>query len=519
MIKILQFGEGNFLRTFVDVYFDTLTKEGYGEYGVTIVKPITFGTLERFKKQNNKYHVILRGVADGAYVENVYEINSVKAAIDPFADEQAYYDMAKDAELKIIVSNTTEAGICFNEKDEFEGFEHSTYPAKLTKFLYERFKAGLDGVYLMPVELIDNNADELYKCVDKYVTLWNLPKAFKKWNDERNYYCNTLVDRIVSGYPRDEETEKHLESLIGEKDELMSVGEPFGLWAVEKKGNIAEYIQEGVHNIEVVLTKDIGYYKKRKVRVLNGSHTNLVPVGLMLGAETVYDCMKDEKLSAFVEDTLREEINPLVGKITDRTVALGGSAILTEVPEMFGAEQLLMNKCRSEEVFEKYKTMIENFKAYYTKQDFPVYENPSPGNKKGGITTLEEKSLGCIEKAGTSEIVDVLAYGELVKTQGVSALNAPGNDLIAATALAASGCQIVLFTTGRGTPFSTFVPTMKISSNTRLAKHKAGWIDFNAYDMDEEGLFDLLLKTVNGEYKCASEDVREMAFYKTGVTL
>lgn len=325
MIKILQFGEGNFLRTFVDVYFDTLTKEGYGEYGVTIVKPITFGTLERFKKQNNKYHVILRGVADGADVENVYEINSVKAAIDPFADEQAYYDMAKDAELKIIVSNTTEAGICFNEKDEFDGFEHSTYPAKLTKFLYERFKAGLDGVYLMPVELIDNNADELYKCVDKYVSLWNLPKAFKKWNDERNYYCNTLVDRIVSGYPRDEETEKHLESLIGEKDELMSVGEPFGLWAVEKKGNIAEYIQEGVHNIEVVLTKDIGYYKKRKVRVLNGSHTNLVPVGLMLGAETVYDCMKDEKLSAFVEDTLREEINPFVSADLAATTAFAES--------------------------------------------------------------------------------------------------------------------------------------------------------------------------------------------------
>lgn len=325
MIKILQFGEGNFLRTFVDVYFDTLTKEGYGEYGVTIVKPITFGTLERFERQNNTYHVILRGVADGADVENVYEINSVKAAIDPFADEQAYYDMAKDAELKIIVSNTTEAGICFNEKDEFDGFEHSTYPAKLTKFLYERFKAGLDGVYLMPVELIDNNADELYKCVDKYVSLWNLPKAFKKWNDERNYYCNTLVDRIVSGYPRDEETEKHLESLIGEKDELMSVGEPFGLWAVEKKGNIAEYIQEGVHNIEVVLTKDIGYYKKRKVRVLNGSHTNLVPVGLMLGAETVYDCMKDEKLSAFVEDTLREEINPFVSADLAATTAFAES--------------------------------------------------------------------------------------------------------------------------------------------------------------------------------------------------
>ena len=211
--------------------------------------------------------------------------------------------------------------------------------------------------------------------------------------------------------------------------------------------------------------------------------------------------------------------NPLVGKITDKVVSLGGSAILTEVPEMFGAEQLLMNKCKNEQVFEKYKRMIEDFKAYYIKQGFPVYENPSPGNKKGGITTLEEKSLGCIEKAGSTEIVDVLAYGEQAKEQGVSALNAPGNDLIAATALAASGCQIVLFTTGRGTPFSTFVPTMKIGTNNHISSFKGGWIDFNAYSMDEDGLFALLLQTVNGEYTCKSEDVREIAFYKTGVTL
>ena len=186
---------------------------------------------------------------------------------------------------------------------------------------------------------------------------------------------------------------------------------------------------------------------------------------------------------------------------------------------MFGAEQLLMNKCASEEIFEKYCLMIENFKKFYTDNGFPVYENPSPGNKKGGITTLEEKSLGCVEKAGSTKIVDVLDYGEIVKTQGVSALNAPGNDLIAATALAASGCQIVLFTTGRGTPFSTFVPTMKISTNNRLAEHKSNWIDFNAFSMDEIGLFDLLMKTVNGLYACKSEDIREIAFYKTGVTL
>ena len=211
--------------------------------------------------------------------------------------------------------------------------------------------------------------------------------------------------------------------------------------------------------------------------------------------------------------------NPLVGKISDKIVFAGGSAILTEVPEMFGAEQLLMNKCKNKEVYEKYKKMIVDFKNYYISQGFPVYENPSPGNKKGGITTLEEKSLGCIEKAGSSKIVDVLDYGDIVKEQGVSTLNAPGNDLIAATALAASGCQIVLFTTGRGTPFSTFVPTMKIASNDKLSVFKNGWIDFNAYSMDEKGLYDLILKTVNGECKCKSEDVREIAFYKTGVTL
>ena len=211
--------------------------------------------------------------------------------------------------------------------------------------------------------------------------------------------------------------------------------------------------------------------------------------------------------------------NPLVGRISDKIVGLGGSAILTEVPEMFGAEQRLMNKCKDVQTFEKYKKMIEDFKAYYTSQGFPVYENPSPGNKKGGITTLEEKSLGCVEKAGSSQIVDVLAYGEQVKVGGVSALNAPGNDLIAATALAASGCQIVLFTTGRGTPFSTFVPTMKIASNDKISAFKNNWIDFNAYGMDEDGLFTLLKKAVDGEYKCKSEDVREIAFYKTGVTL
>ena len=362
MIKVMQFGEGNFLRTFVDAYFDTLTKEGVEKYSVNIVKPITFGTLERFEKQNNKYHIVLRGMNDGKAVEDVYKIDCLEKVIDPFNNFDDYIARAKDKDLKIIVSNTTEAGICFNSADKFDGFENITYPAKLTKFLFERFNAGLDGVYLMPVELIDNNANELKKCVDKYIELWGLSNDFAAWNNSENYYCNTLVDRIVSGHPRDEQTRNHLESIIGEKDELVSVGEPFGLWAVEKKGNIDKYIIEGVHNIEVVLTNDIGYYKKRKVRVLNGSHTNLVPAGLILGAETVYDCMKDEKLSAFVENTLKYEIIPFVSDDIQATTAFADS-IKSRFLNPFLNHQLISISLNS---ISKWRArVLPSFKDYY----------------------------------------------------------------------------------------------------------------------------------------------------------
>ena len=326
MIKVIQIGEGNFLRTFADAYFDTLNKEG-GDYGVYIVKPIPCGSLENFGKQGNKYHIVLRGVKEGNAAEDVYKIDCLKDVFSPFEEANKFYALARDKEVKIVVSNTTEAGICFNESDDFNGFENITYPAKLTKFLYERFNAGLGGLYLMPVELIDNNADELYACVRKYTDLWRLPAGFKVWVERENYFCNTLVDRIVSGYPKDEQTRAHLTELIGENDELVSVGEPFGLWAVEDKGNIREYIKEGVHNIEVVLTKDIKYYKKRKVRVLNGSHTNLVPAGLWYGKETVYDCMKDETLSSFVKETLKEEIIPFVSDDINATTAFAESVI------------------------------------------------------------------------------------------------------------------------------------------------------------------------------------------------
>ena len=172
--------------------------------------------------------------------------------------------------------------------------------------------------------------------------------------------------------------------------------------------------------------------------------------------------------------------NPLLGVFSDFLISQGGTAVLTEVPEMFGAETILMNRCENREIFNKTVQLINNFKKYFIDNHQPVYENPSPGNKAGGISTLEEKSLGCTQKCGKSPVRDVLRYGEKIQTHGLNLLSAPGNDLVAATALAASSCQMVLFTTGRGTPFGTFVPTVKISTNTPLYKHKPGWIDFDA---------------------------------------
>lgn len=220
--------------------------------------------------------------------------------------------------------------------------------------------------------------------------------------------------------------------------------------------------------------------------------------------------------------------NPLVGQLSDWIIAQGGTSILTEVPEMFGAETILMNRAETEKVFNDTVLLVNNFKNYFRKFEQPIYENPSPGNKAGGITTLEDKSLGCTQKGGNSEVVDVLDYAQPVEKHGLNLLNAPGNDLVAASALAMSGCQIVLFTTGRGTPFGAFVPTMKISTNSRLYNFKKNWIDFNAGTLLEgESMETVLDKFINfivevcdGKHlKHEETGFKEIAIFKTGVTL
>ena len=220
--------------------------------------------------------------------------------------------------------------------------------------------------------------------------------------------------------------------------------------------------------------------------------------------------------------------NPLVGEFSDWLIAQGGTTILTEVPEMFGAETILMNRCQTADLFQKTVHLINNFKEYFLSHGEPVGENPSPGNKAGGISTLEDKALGCTQKCGHAPVSGVLEYAERLKTNGLNLLSAPGNDLVASTALAASGCQMVLFTTGRGTPFGTFVPTMKISTNSQLFKSKQNWIDFNAGKLVEgvdmltlrNDFIDKVIATANGEkVKNEMNGYREIAIFKNGVTL
>ncbi|MFU2136785.1 UxaA family hydrolase [Gallibacterium anatis] len=220
--------------------------------------------------------------------------------------------------------------------------------------------------------------------------------------------------------------------------------------------------------------------------------------------------------------------NPLLGNFSDYLTAHGGTTVLTEVPEMFGAERILMSHCRDQQTFDKTVAMVNGFKHYFISHHQPIYENPSPGNKSGGITTLEDKSLGCTQKAGHSQVVDVLKYGERLCKAGLNLLTAPGNDAVATSALAAAGCHMVLFTTGRGTPYGGFVPTMKIATNSELAQRKRNWIDFNAgrlvEDVDMSQLLDdfinNVVEIVNGKpTKNEINQFRELAIFKSGVTL
>lgn len=291
------------------------------------------------------------------------------------------------------------------------------------------------------------------------------------------------------------------------------------------------------NNIEI-FKNALGSYDEERVRFLNAQDADdEIEAGVRIIEELKSNAAKDKREPVSIKklkiglkcggsDGLSGiTANPLVGRVCDKLTSMGGSCVLTEVPEMFGAEHLLMQRCADKEVFDKTVRLINNFKDYFTCHNQTIYENPSPGNKAGGITTLEEKSLGCIQKGGLSEITDVLDYGDTVTKSGLSLLNGPGNDIVAVTNLMATGVHMILFTTGRGTPLGGAVPTVKISTNTALAKKKSSWIDFDAgraldgCELTDE-LFDFVIETANGrKTKNEENGYKEISIFKDGVTL
>ena len=937
-LRVLQYGEGNFLRSFADLMIQNANEAGDFSGSVAVIKPRGDAPLEQFARQSNRYTVAIQGIDDTGVVEQDCPVTCLSYALNPNLEPALYDELCLSPTLRFVISNTTEAGIRYDSGDCYDPVP-KTYPGRVARLLHRRFSHfqgdASKGLYLIPCELIDNGGQALHDCVLQYAHLWGLGEDFIAWMEENCFFLNTLVDRIVSGFPKDTSAEHF--ARLGYEDALLSVCEPFALWAIEEKGNIREEFPIHKANPGVLYVPDVTPYKKRKVRLLNGAHTAMTPLALLSGKTFVAEAMADPLLRPFFDGLFDEEIipaftglpkaeleqfardvairfenpflghrweaislnsfskfvarlmptvrdcatvpqrialafaalvrlycltqrnddpevlaffeeckslapqtlvdrllktpcfqlqelvgtefakaaifwleqlenhgvaacvgafsglihihskdnvavakrlltagspvvfhgkllrvktdipvghkvaltpipkgetickygcsiglatediapgshvhshnlrsaltgkeeftyqpkastngtedaptfqgflrpdgkvgirndiwiiptvgcingtaqrlaqiaaaekpqwidsvqalthpygcsqlgedhaatrqiladlashpnaggvlllglgcennqladllplvdhpnvktlicqesddefaegldlirelmenanaerqpigadkliigikcggsdgfsgitaNPLVGRLSDRLCAFGGSVVMGEVPEMFGAEGSLFPRCESKEVFHSALSMINDFKDFYLSMGLPVCENPSPGNRAGGITTLEEKSLGCTQKSGLWPIVDALPYGATHRKSGVTLLSTPGNDLVASTALAAAGCHMVLFTTGRGTPFGTCVPTVKISTNSALAQKKSGWIDFDAGALLDKQTMDSLtpqllsfvLAVAGGQAaKNEANNCREITIFKTGATL
>ncbi|MBE6816510.1 MAG: tagaturonate reductase [Ruminococcaceae bacterium] len=297
---IIQFGQGNFLRGFADDFIDILNTQGLYDGKAVIVKPTPRGNLDTFNAQGCVYNLVVRGIENGTRVSRRREIHSVSRCVNPYDDFDAYLALAENPAMRFIISNTTEAGIAFDGDCKFTDRPALSYPGKLTQLLFARYKAGLGGFVLLPCELIDNNGDALRKCVLKYAELWKLGAEFIRWVKEENTFCNTLVDRIVTGFPESEAEEICRE--IGYTDKLLDTAEPYHLWAIE--GDFENELPLKKAGVNAVWTNDIKPLKKRKVRLLNGAHTSMVFPALLCGIETVGECLKDEDIRAFLHHFL-----------------------------------------------------------------------------------------------------------------------------------------------------------------------------------------------------------------------
>ncbi len=346
-VKVLQFGEGNFLRAFVDYIFDVTNEKTDFNGGIVIVKPIEFGSLERFHNQECQYTLQLRGFENGQPKKVTRQITSVVDAVAAKEDYEKFMEYGCCETLRFVVSNTTEAGIVFDENDKYDLCPPNTYPGKLTKLLHKRFEkyngAADKGLIIIPCELIADNGIELKKCIMQFIELWGLGEEFKNWVDTACSFCPTLVDRIVPGYPRDEAEELCKE--FGYKDELIVTAETFGLWVVESDSNLElDQLRKELPfeeaGLNVVFTKDHHPYKERKVRILNGSHTSFVLAAYLAGKDIVKESMDDAVIRKYMEETLFDEVIPTLS-LSEEDCKEFANAVVERFQNPFIRHQLL----------------------------------------------------------------------------------------------------------------------------------------------------------------------------------
>ena len=302
--NVIQFGEGGFLRGFVDWILQILNEETSFEGSAVVVQPIEKGMCDLLESQDCVYTHIMRGLRNGEPTVEKKLIDVISRTVKPYEDFDAYLKLAENPDFRFIVSNTTESGIEFLETDKMTDTPPKSFPAKLTLLLKRRFDLGLDGFIFLPCELIDKNGENLKKTILQYSKLWNLGEGFENWLENKNIFCNTLVDRIVTGYPRDEKID------LGYEDNMLNTSELFHLWVIEGDKSILKEIPFDKTNLNVIFTDNLEMYRTRKVRILNGAHTSMIPYALLEGVETVKECMENEKISSFVKSCVFEEIMP-----------------------------------------------------------------------------------------------------------------------------------------------------------------------------------------------------------------
>lgn len=310
--KILQFGEGNFLRAFADWMINMANKDGLFQGSIVVCQPIATGLAETINAQDGVYTLAMRGMENGKAKEKIEQITSISRCINPYKNYNDLLDIARSEDLQIVISNTTEAGISYNANDKLSDTPPSSFPAKVTALLYERFQtfhgAKDKGLLFLPVELIDNNGAELKRIVLQYAADWNLEKSFIEWIENANKFTSTLVDRIVTGYPKGQI--EYFEEKLGYRDNIIVTSEVFNLWVIEGKKEWADILPIHKTNANVIWTGNVTPYKKRKVRILNGAHTSTVLASFLAGYDIVRDLMADPILKNFLDKTISEEVIP-----------------------------------------------------------------------------------------------------------------------------------------------------------------------------------------------------------------